>query len=194
LKRIILASGSPRREQLLQQIGLDFISSPAYIQEDLASSVSPPDLVQLIASQKALETASRWRKGIIVAADTVVVQAGVIMGKPREHSDAVHMLEQLSGKSHQVITGICVLDVESGVWDTDFEATSVFFRSFTQIEIDAYLGWAEWADKAGAYAIQGRGALLVERIEGCYFNVVGLPLNRLHLMLRKYGIDLLGGC
>ncbi|MCX5780882.1 MAG: Maf family protein, partial [Firmicutes bacterium] len=98
----------------------------------------------------------------------------------------------LSGQRHQVITGLCVLDVEKNIPEVAAEITAVFFRSLSPQEINSYLDYGEWEDKAGSYAIQGRGALLVDHIEGCYYNVVGLPLNRLHLMLRKHGVDLLG--
>jgi len=177
----------------LQQIGLEFICSPAYIEEDLSFSAFPHDLVQTIASRKAMEAAHSWDQGIIVAADTVVVSEGCIMGKPRDRGEAALMLSGLSNRCHQVVTGICIMDAKSGRIDTAAQSTAVFFRELSPGEIENYLDGGEWQDKAGAYAIQGRGALLIERIEGCYFNVVGLPLNRLHLMLREYGIDLLGG-
>jgi len=177
----------------LQQIGLEFICSPAYIEEDLSISAFPHELVQTIASRKALEAARCWDQGIIVAADTVVTSEGCIMGKPRDRGEAAHMLSGLSNRCHQVITGICIMDAQSGRMDTAAESTTVCFRELSPREIQSYLDWGEWRDKAGAYAIQGRGALLIERIEGCYFNVVGLPLNRFHLMLREYGVDLWGG-
>ncbi|MEQ8235344.1 MAG: Maf family protein [Syntrophomonadaceae bacterium] len=193
MKRIILASESPRRQQLLQQIGLEFICSPAYIEEDLSFSAFPHELVQTIASRKATETAQSWDNGIIIAADTVVASESCIMGKPGDRGEAAHMLSGLSNRCHQVITGICIMDAKSGRTETAAESTAVFFRELSPGEIESYLDCGEWRDKAGAYAIQGRGALLIERIDGCYFNVVGLPLNRLHLMLREYGVDLLGG-
>ncbi|NMC26517.1 MAG: septum formation protein Maf [Syntrophomonadaceae bacterium] len=193
MKRIILASESPRRQHLLQQIGLEFICSPAYIEEDLSFSAFPHELVQTIASRKAKEAAHCWDQGIIIAADTVVASDGCIMGKPRDRGEAANMLICLSNRCHQVITGICIMDARSGRVETASESTAVFFRELSPGEINSYLDCGEWQDKAGAYAIQGRGALLIERIEGCYFNVVGLPLNRLHLMLREFGVDLWGG-
>jgi septum formation protein len=192
LKKIILASGSPRRKSLLQQLGLDFVSSPANISEDLSISISALEIVQTIALQKALEVSRRFDSGILIAADTVVVREGNVLGKPVNRDEAYGMLVDLSNQRHQVITGLCVMDVEHGVPDLAAETTTVFFRSLASREIDAYLDYGEWEDKAGAYAIQGLGALLVDHIDGCYFNVVGLPLNRLHLMLRKQGVDLLG--
>jgi len=192
LKSIILASASPRRKLLLQQIGLDFISSPSNIEEDLSFSASPSELAQTIASHKAQDVARRLDRGIVIGADTLVVWEGMIMGKPTDRAEAGRMLGCLSGQRHQVITGLCVLDVEKNIPEVAAEITAVFFRSLSPQEINSYLDCGEWEDKAGSYAIQGRGALLVDHIEGCYYNVVGLPLNRLHLMLRKHGVDLLG--
>jgi septum formation protein len=192
LKKIILASGSPRRKLLLEQIGLEFSTWPANIDEDLSTPVPPQELVQVIAYHKAQEVSRQLDGGIVVAADTIVVWQGTIMGKPDNRDEAFMMLSRLSGQSHQVITGICVINVQDNVSDLDVEITDVFFAHLSSEEINCYLECGEWVDKAGAYAIQGLGALLVTRIEGCYFNVVGLPLNRLKLMLRKHGVDLLG--
>jgi len=191
LKKIILASGSPRRKLLLQQLGLEFIISPSNINEDLSFSASPSELARIIALQKAQQVASGLDEGIIIAADTVVTWAGNVMGKPNYREEAYHMLSCLSGQCHQVITGICVIDVMDNIPETAAESTDVFFRSLSSHEINNYLDHGEWEDKAGAYAIQGRGALLVDHIIGCYYNVVGLPLNRLNLMLRSKGLDLL---
>ncbi len=192
MKKIILASESPRRKQLLQQIGLDFLSSPANIQEDLSALATPQDLVQAIAFQKAQKVSESLDNGIVIAADTVVVIEGEVMGKPVNREEAFLMLSRLNGNCHQVITGLCVMDVQNNVPDLAVEITRVFFRPFSSEEIDNYLNSGEWTDKAGAYAIQGRGALLVDHIDGCYYNVMGLPLNRLNLMLKKQGVDLLG--
>jgi septum formation protein len=192
LKKIILASGSPRRKLLLQQIGIDFVSLPANIEEDLSLVASPSELAQTIAFRKAQEVARRLDQGIVIAADTLVVWEGIIMGKTTDREEAYWRLGCLSGHRHQVITGLCVMDVEKDILEVAAEITDVFFRSLSPQEINSYLDYGEWGDKAGSYAIQGRGALLVDHLEGCYFNVVGLPLNRLHLMLRKQGVDLLG--
>jgi len=192
LKNIVLASGSPRRKLLLQQIGLDFTCWPANIREEWSSTESPESLAQDLAFQKAGEVAGRLKEGIVVAADTLVVADTTIMGKPANREEAFLMLSRLNGRRHQVITGICVMDVRDKLPDKAAELTDVIFRSLTPVEINNYLNSGEWMDKAGSYAIQGRGALLVSRIEGCYFNVVGLPLSRLNLMLRKKGVDLLG--
>jgi len=191
LKKIILASESPRRKQLLQQMGLDFICSPANITEDLSFSASPQELAQTIALQKARQIVEGLNEGIVIAADTVVTWAGNVMGKPTNKEEAYSMISCLSGQCHQVITGICIIDVKDNIPEVAAECTEVFFRSLSSREINNYLDYGEWGDKAGAYAIQGRGALLVDHIIGCYYNVVGLPLNRLNLMLRRKGLDLL---
>lgn len=192
MKEIFLASGSPRRQCLLQQIGLKFTTWPADIEEDLSAPVSPLEVAQSIAFDKAQAVSRQLGRGIIIAADTIVVGQGVIMGKPRNREEAFDMISRLSGQCHQVITGLCVADVQDNVSDVDAEITEVFFAALSPEEINCYLDSGEWMDKAGGYAIQGRGALLITRIEGCYFNVVGLPLHRLKLMLAKRGINLLG--
>lgn len=190
---IILASASPRRKQLLEQIGLKFRCLPAEVDEKAIPGQLPEELVSELASKKAQAVAHYYQKGIVIAADTIVVADDIIMGKPIDREDAGQKLTMLSGREHQVMTGLCVINCENGSCAAEVEVTSVFFRSLSQTEINAYLHSKEWEDKAGGYGIQGLGALLVERIEGCYFNVVGLPLNRLNQMLCKQGVYLLGG-
>lgn len=190
MKKIILASESPRRQSLLHQMGIDFTISPANITEDLSISASPEQLVRSIALQKARYVLSSLEEGVVIAADTVVCREGRVMGKPIDRDDAYAMLSQLSGHTHQVMTGLCVAEPGAEP-DVEVEITNVFFRSLTDADVHNYLNHSEWLDKAGGYGIQGRGALLVERIEGCYYNVVGLPLNRLNMMLRRKGLDLL---
>lgn len=191
LKKIILASDSPRRKLLLHQLGLNFVSSPANIAEDLSFSASPQELAQILALQKAEKVAQDFSEGIVIAADTIVTWSDKIIGKPVDREEAFFLLTCLSGQCYQVITGLCVIDLTDNTPELAYECTNVYFRSISASEINSYLDFGEWSDKAGAYAIQGRGALLVERIEGCFFNVVGLPLNRLNLMLRNKGLDLL---
>jgi septum formation protein len=193
LKQIILASQSPRRKQLLQQMGLTCKCMSARIDEDHSLNLSPPELSKELARQKAQAVLARVSDGIVIAADTIVFREGIVMGKPGNKDEAYQYLSSLSGMCHQVITGLCVVDVKSDIWQCEAERTRVFFRTLTDREIKAYIDSGEPMDKAGAYGIQGRGAMLVEKIEGCYFNVVGLPVTRLYLMLKKIGIDCLGG-
>ncbi|MGE5380314.1 MAG: Maf family protein [Methylocystaceae bacterium] len=190
--QIILASASPRRYQLLQQLGLDFLVVPADVNENITAA-SPWELAEELARQKARRVASLYPQAIVIAADTMVVIDGQILGKPGSQDEARSMLNRLSGREHQVITGVSVQCQTRGYNKTETETTRVVFRELQSREIEAYIDSRESFDKAGAYGIQGRGALLVTRIEGCYFNVVGLPLNRLGLMLRDLGIYLLGG-
>ena len=193
MQEIILASGSPRRRQLLEQIGLPFVVAAADIDEELMEECAAPELVKQLARRKAEQVARDKRRSIIIAADTMVVLDEHIMGKPVNREDAYNKLSLLSGRHHQVMTGLCVLDSGRGICDTEVEITEVYFRTLHPMEINAYLDWEEWVDKAGGYGIQGKGALLIEKIQGCYFNVVGLPINRLYIMLGKQGVHLLGG-
>ncbi len=191
MKKIILASESPRRQSLLQQLGVQFTISPANIAEDISESISPEQLVRSLAWHKARQVLQNQPEGIVIAADTIVCLEGRVMGKPIDRDDAHAMLCQLSGRTHQVMTGLCVAEAADALPELVVEITNVLFRPLTDADIKNYLSHDEWIDKAGAYGIQGRGALLVERIEGCFFNVVGLPLNRLNIMLRDKGFDLL---
>ena len=144
-----------------------------------------------LARAKAQAAADKVSSGVIIAADTVVVLDDEVLGKPRDESEAAAILARLSGRRHQVITGVCIIDRESERLLTVSEITRVYLRTLSTEEIAAYVSTGEPLDKAGAYGIQGLGALLVERIEGCYYNVVGLPLFRLNLMLKEVGINIL---
>lgn len=188
---IILASASPRRCQLLQQIGLEFKVIPAEVDENITAS-SPQELVKILASQKAQRVANSNPEALVIAADTIVVIDGEVLGKPKDEIQARLMLHMLSGRQHQVMTGLAVHSVDRDYRKTIVETTQVEFRSLTIDEIEAYIRTGEPFDKAGAYGIQERGALLVAGIEGCYFNVVGLPLNQLGLLLRELGVNVLG--
>ena len=181
---LILASASPRRKELLTQAGYRFQVIPANIPEERRPEEDPIAFVTRLAEEKAQavydqlshrsEYASTEDPLLVLGADTIVVTQGKILGKPRDAQDAMSMLRLLSGKTHQVITGVCLI---SGVGaDTTAETTAVTMREITQSEIAAYITTGEPMDKAGAYAIQGYAARWIPRIEGCYFNVVGLPL------------------
>jgi septum formation protein len=192
VKNIILASASPRRKELLEILKLNFSIISVNIDENLLPEESPHDAVRRLARLKAEAVMSRISgDSIVIAADTIVVLEGQIMGKPLNEDDARHKLSRLSGRRHEVITAVCVKMGEE-ICEVEDETTRVYFRPLSAQEITAYVASGEPADKAGAYGIQGRGGLLVEKIEGCYFNVVGLPLSRLYLMLKKHGVDLLG--
>lgn len=184
LPNIILASESPRRADLLQQIGLEFEVSPSEIEEPQIT-VSPAIAVQELARLKARTVAAKFDAGIVIGADTVVVTDGQPIGKPEDDAHAIQILRRLSGNQHEVITGVALIDIKRTnevVWA---EQTAVYFRTLHESEIVAYVRSGEPSDKAGAYGIQGRAGAFVERIEGCYFNVVGLPLASLTVQLRK---------
>ncbi|MGR6835363.1 Maf family protein [Syntrophomonas erecta] len=193
MKEFILASQSPRRKALLHTLGLDFRCIPARINEDIRPDESPLDAVRKIALRKARCVAGNVDSGLILSADTIVVCDGNILGKPCNREDAALKLKMLSGRDHEVITAVCLMDAKSKNYELENEITRVFFRKITDEEIKAYIATGEPMDKAGAYGIQGLGAIFIKRIEGCYFNVVGLPLTRLYLMLQQWGINLLEG-
>lgn len=188
---IILASQSPRRRELLERMGIrNFRVVSADIDEREEEQLPPEQLVCRLASRKAEAVAEKAPKGaVIIAADTVVSLDGTVLGKPGDKLEAFKMLSTLSGNRHQVYTGLCV------IWDedkrTEYEVTDVTFRELGEKEIEDYIATGEPMDKAGAYGIQGYGALLVERIEGDYYNVMGLPVCRLGTVLLELGVDCL---
>lgn len=190
-KPIILASSSPRRKELLRQIDVAFISAPADVDERVLPGEAPEAYAVRVALDKARVAAARAETGIVIAADTIVVLNDTILGKPVDAADAVRMLAMLAGRTHQVMTGVAVMDASTGKILTRVEVTRVWFRRLTREEIVAYVATKEPLDKAGAYGIQDKGALLVEKIEGCYFNVVGLPLSLLREMLKDLEINLI---
>jgi len=185
-KKIILASASPRRKQLLEQVGLIFDIVSSDVNEDVLIHHDPLKNIQELALHKAQNVAGKVRGGIIIAADTQILINGQVLGKPIDRADALNMLLRLSGKTHKVITGVALLDAQTGIEETWVETTHVTFRELTLDEIITYLETGEYEGKAGAYGIQGRAAVFVEKIEGCYFNIVGLPLSRLMQRLRRF--------
>lgn len=188
--RIILASNSPRRREILSQLGMNYEVIPSDYDEKEEES-DPYKMVMLFAHNKARNIAKDIKeKALIIGADTIVYK-DKIMGKPKDKDDAIAMLTELSASTHSVITGISVIKTPEMITITDYEETLVKFKKLSQDEIEAYVNSGEPIDKAGAYAIQGLGSLLVERIEGCYFNVVGLPVYKLSVMLEKFGYKLL---
>lgn len=191
MSKIILASASPRRRELLIQLGLDFEVEPSKYDEELEQDMPFGQFVCKLAENKAMDVAKNHKNGIIIGADTIVVIDNKILGKPFSRKDAVDMLSILSGRWHSVFTGLCVFDVESGQMRKDYEESRVKFKVILPREIENYVNTGEPLDKAGAYGIQGKGALLVEKIEGCYYNIVGLPLFKLSQILAEFGINLL---
>ena len=184
-KKIILASESPRRQELLKHIFDNFEIRPSNTDEALSEAISPIDAVMFLAHQKA-EGVAQENDGIIIGADTVVVLGDAILGKPRDESCAKEMLLKLSDKTHKVLTGICVFDTYTGKMSCSYSCTDVTFDRITPQEADEYLLQNESLDKAGGYAIQGKGSKFVKSINGCYYNVVGLPINLLYEILKGF--------
>jgi septum formation protein len=200
MRRIILASASPRRKELLTQIHLTFEVEPSKYAENVKTKLAPEALVRFLSREKAKAIAPKYPDSLIIAADTIGVIHGQVIGKPETPAAARRMLCLLSGKTHVVITGFTILDTGSGRELTRAVKTAVTFRKLTLSEIDAYISsgepfrenlQGEPLDKAGAYAIQGRGAVLVKELKGDYYNVMGLPLSALTVALKKFGVDVL---
>jgi septum formation protein len=184
---IVLASASPRRSELLESAGVEFSVVPSDIPEEPLPGETPEAHVRRLALEKAREVASSNPGRIFIGADTIVVCDGEIMGKPADEADAVHMLRKLAGKGHQVITGFAIHDRQTGRDVVDAVTTQVFFKPLTDAEIQAYVATGCPMDKAGAYAIQGGAAYMVQGIQGSYTNVVGLPLCEVVGALRQLG-------
>jgi len=191
MKTIILASASPRRKELLEKIGLRFEVEPSNYEEDMHSGLEPHEFAQKISLEKAKAVASKHENAIVIAADTFIVFGGQILGKPHTEKEARKMLEAISGESHSVITGFSIIDTGKNKTLSKSVETKIYIRKLTSAEIDAYVKSKEPLDKAGAYAIQGLGAVFVEKIEGDYFNVIGLPLSALTEALKEFGINIL---
>lgn len=191
--RIILASQSPRRQELLKNLGFtDFEIIPAKGEEQIIAGLLPEEEVCAIALGKAREVALQCgNDSLIIAADTLVFLDGKPLGKPKDKNDAVRMLKALSGRAHTVMTGVAV--IYNGHETAECESTKVFFRDMTDAEIVRYVESGEPMDKAGSYGIQQFGSVFIPRIEGDYFNVMGLPVCRLYSMLEKMGIFNLRG-
>lgn len=188
---IVLASASPRRLELLKQIGVSFKVIPSQVDESIYTDVSPEELVKKLAYEKALDIAEKLVGDcLVIGADTIVVKNG-ILGKPKDEKQAFDMLKSLCGEWHEVITGIAVVRSGGGNAIAEMEITRVKMRDYSESTIKSYVETGEPMDKAGAYGIQGMGAVLVQKIEGCYFNVVGLPIARLCTMLKSYGVNVL---
>ena len=190
-KRLILASGSPRRRELLDKFGISYEILPAQDEESAPAELTPGERVKALAAHKAAEVARRVNDpaAVILAADTLVELDGQVLGKPGAPERAAEMLRSLSGRAHRVWSGVCIREGERVLAES--ECTLVHFRALSDAEIEAYIQTGEPLDKAGAYGYQGLASLFVERIEGDFFNVMGLPVCRTGRMLREFDISLL---
>lgn len=185
-KPIILASASPRRAEILRKIGLDFTIRPSAIDEINSTALPPAAYAVDLARRKARAVAAEVTTGLVIGADTIVVLGNEILGKPASELEAGEMLRRLSGKTHRVFTGFALCDRPSNREAAGFEMTEVTFRSLEEAEITAYVRSGEAMDKAGAYGIQDASAVFAERINGCFYNVVGFPLARFYVTLRSF--------
>jgi len=187
MKQIVLASASPRRKELLEEMDIAFIVDPSGSEENIDESLSPLEIAATLSLQKAQVVAKRHKNALVIGADTIVVLGKKILGKPKTKAHAKEMLSLLSGKAHDVITGFTIIDTDTGKKVTKAVTTKVYFKKITQEEKDAYVATGEPMDKAGAYAIQERGSFFIEKIEGDFDNVVGLPLFAVKDVLSQFG-------
>jgi septum formation protein len=206
--RLILASMSPRRVELLRKLHIPFQAIPSNIEETIDPGLSPDKLVIELARQKAVSVYDNLLANdpsrseiptLVLAGDTTVVLDGIVFGKPDSPEDACSMLKKLSGRCHEVYTGVYLLgsissngSPKTAINLSAFELSRVYFRNLEEREIEAYVNSGESIDKAGAYGLQGTGAAFVEKIDGCYTNVIGLPVPKVVAMLRQAGISILG--
>lgn len=215
--RLILASNSPRRKDLLAGLGLSFSIIPSRFEEDMTIRLKPAELVVSLASSKAQDVAGRMpaedavdneaaslpagdtagsitagTRALILGADTIVVLNDQVLGKPVSKQDACRMLAVLSGQCHQVYTGIAIVELPSRMIRTSYEVSNVYFRRLEEAEIESYVATGEPMDKAGAYALQGIGSAFVEKIEGCFTNIIGISVPAVVAMLRQFGVPVLG--
>ncbi len=187
---LILASGSPRRRELIADFDIPFQVIISNVAETIAPELSPEAQAVSLAELKAREVASRLETGIVLGADTIVVLDEILLGKPEDDADAISMLRLLSGREHRVVTGLTILNAASGYSCSSAVSSIVRFRRLGPADIAAYINTGEPQDKAGAYAIQGRGADLVDEFQGCFTNVVGLPLCETAKLLSDAGVVL----
>lgn len=191
--KIVLASSSARRKQILRKLVDNFDVFVSCFQEDnITFDGDCGSYVMNVAAGKAMDVSSKisGKDVIVIGCDTIVYFHGKIFGKPKDENEAFHMLKSLSGNEHQVYSGIAVIDKSSNNIKSDFVKTNVRFSDISDKQIEKYLKIGEYSDKAGAYGIQGYGGVFVQQIHGCYYNVVGLPLNRLYKMLSEMGVNL----
>lgn len=190
MKKIILASQSPRRKELLQLLNIPFVVHPSDVEEKVNSDFLPYQVVESLALQKANDVATYYHEGIIIGTDTIVVHNEKILGKPKDETDAFNILKQLQGQAHEVYSGLALIDASTNRTLVSHRMTKVFMYPLSDDDIKFYIETNEPMDKAGAYGIQGLGSVFIEKIDGDYFNVVGLPLSLLREELLKIGISI----
>lgn len=190
MAKIILASTSPRRKEILEKTGIPFETESSPYEEDMGQGLPPEDLAKVLSHGKAEAVAKKYNDAIVIGGDTFIAYEGKILGKPHTPEKAKEMLQMLSNKQHSVYSGITVIDSKTGKTISEVVETKVCFRNLSNKEIDYYIGTGESLDRAGAYAIQEIGGILVEKIEGDYYNVMGLPLSKLLEILKKFNTEI----
>lgn len=190
MRKIILASGSRQRQNLLKQIGVRFIPAKSDVKEDMKLKGGCAELVMRNALRKAKDAAGKFESGVVIAADTVVLSGEKIIGKPKNLDDAFVTLKLLSRRPQWVYTGMAVMDIDNKKVLTDYEKTKIYMYPLSDRQIKNYFKRVSPLDKAGSFDIQGLGSIFINRIEGCFNNVIGLPLAKLAEMLKKVGVDL----
>ena len=184
--KVILASASPRRKEILQNTKLNFDIQKSDIEEVILENESPEDMVVRLAYEKAFDVAKRNTDRLVIGADTIVALDNEVLGKPKDQNEAYQMIKRLSNKAHKVITGISLINLKENKIIKDYVVSFVTFKDLSEDSIKDYINTNESLDKAGAYGIQGYGALLVKNIQGDYFNIVGLPISRLSDLLKNH--------
>ena len=183
---LLLASASPRRREYIELLGIPYCCEPAEVDETIIGDFDPMEHAEKVAQRKADTVANKHPGRHVLGADTIVVYGDRILGKPKDKADAFRMLTLLQGHAHEVYTGLCLITPEGAEY-LDFRCTRVWMAPMSPAQIHSYIATNEPMDKAGSYGIQGRGAAMIERIDGCYFNVVGLPIHGVRMLLHKAG-------
>lgn len=189
-QKIILASTSPRRHGLAQEMGLEFEIVPSDYEEDMTMKLSPKNLAMTLAYGKALDVAKKFKEGVVIGIDTFIVFKGKKLGKPKSKEEAFNLLKSFSGKKLEVISGLALIDCKTKKEIKDYEISGVKLRKMSDEEIKIYIGTGEPMDKAGAFAIQGLGSIFIEDIQGSYTNIVGFPVSCLYKNLKKLGVNI----
>lgn len=186
MKEIVLASASPRRKEILEGLGVKFKVISSDIEEKVDERLSPIEIAKGLAYLKAKDISNKISGDYVVIGADTIVEYNKVLGKPKNTEEAFNMLRLLSGKAHRVITGFAIIDCSTKKQFIDYESTNVYFDHLSEEQIKKYIATGEPMDKAGAYGIQGRASLFVSKIEGDYFNVVGLPIFKMGVVLRNY--------
>jgi septum formation protein len=188
-RTIVLASSSPRRQEIIRNLGLEALVIPSRVDEAVEPELAPAQIVEELALRKANSVAEEQTDSIVIGSDTIVVLDGNILGKPRDEADAFHMLQRLQGRAHEVYSGIACVDSSNKQYSVRHCRTVVHMKPLSEQQIKRYIATGEPMDKAGSYGIQGKGAVFIERLDGDFFSVMGLPVHLLYEMLLEFGIS-----